>query len=69
MQNIFHPGQCEKCDEKRQEDYLKGLRFQAVECEGEAVGPREPQEIIDQERIGILQFPGAAIGPRIPPQL
>lgn len=50
MQNMFRPGRWEMRDEKQQEDYLEGLSLQAAECEGDAVGPRKPQEIIDQER-------------------
>lgn len=68
MQSGFHPGQCEKRDEKQQEEYLEGLRLQAEEWGGGAVGPREPWEMVDPEKTTQCASLGAAVGLRIPPQ-
>lgn len=38
-------------DEKQQEGYPEGLRLQAKEWGGDALGPREPWEVVDQEMI------------------
>ena len=55
--------------QKQQEGYPEGLKLQAEEWGDVTVGPREPWEMVEQERTSCFASPGAAMELKSPSQL